>query len=322
MSASVAVLQLFGGLVYLVMGGDMLVRGAIALARKVGVAPMVVGLTVVAFGTSAPELLVTVRAAMVGYPELAIANVVGSNIANVLLVVGLPAMVYPMVCDQENVGRDGLFMLFTTILFFALCSVGPLDTQDGVVLLAGLGLFVVYLLRASGLADMWSSETEEMTRVLGLPSKPSMIAVLLVLGILALPLGAELLIRGAVGVAELLGVSNSVIGLSLIALSTSLPELATTLVAALKREADVAVGNVLGSNVLNLFAVMGTAAVLSPMAIPVPPRFLTQDLPVMLGAALVLAVVTLRGGTVGRGLGAGLFGAYLVYVVVLFRPVG
>ena len=322
MTASVAVLQLFGGVVYLLMGGDMLVRGAIGLARKVGITPMVVGLTVVAFGTSAPELIVTVRAAMVGYPELAISNVVGSNVANVLLVVGLPAMVYPMVCDQEDVGRDGLFMLFASILFFALCSVGPLETRDGVVLLAGLGLFVAYLLRASSLGEMWSSESEELPRMLGLPTKPSMIGVLLVLGILALPLGAELLIRGAVGIAELMGVSNAVIGLSLIALSTSLPELATTLVAALKKEADVAVGNVLGSNVLNVFAIMGTAAVVSPVEIPIPRGFLTQDIPVMLGAALVLTVVTVRGGTVGRKLGAVLFGGYVVYVVVLFRPAG
>lgn len=322
MTTTVALLQLFGGFVYLLMGGDMLVRGAIALSRKVGISPMVVGLTVVAFGTSAPELVVTVRAAMVGYPELAIANVVGSNIANVLLVVGLPAMVYPMVCDQKDVGRDGLFMLFTSILFFALCSVGPLDGRDGVVLLAGLGLFIAYLLRASSLGDVWSHESEELPRVLGLPSRPSMIAALLGLGILALPLGAELLIGGAVDVAELLGVPHSVIGLTVIAVSTSLPELATTLVAALKQQADVAVGNVLGSNVLNLFAIMGIAAIVSPEPIPVPPRFLTLDLPVMLGSALVLTVVTLRGGTVGRGLGGTLLGAYVVYVVVLFRPVG
>lgn len=322
MSTFVPVLLVVGGMIYLVMGGDLLVRGAIALSRRAGIPPMVVGLTVVAFGTSAPELVVSVRAALVGYGELAIANVVGSNIANVLLVIGVPALVHPLVCDQEGVDRDGFFMLAASVLFFALCGTGALGRTEGCLLLAGLAVFLAYVLRGSSLGGLWSTESREMPWVLGLPSRPAMIGVLLVAGIVALPLGAQLLIEGAVGVAAQFGVPHSVIGVTVVALSTSLPELATTLVAALKREADVAVGNVLGSNVLNLFAIMGASALVSREPILVPPRFMTLDLPVMLASAVLLAVATWRGGTIRRGLGIAMLAGYALYVGVLFRPAG
>lgn len=318
MPASLAVLFVFGGSIYLVMGGDLLVRGSTALSRKLGISPMVVGLTVVALGTSAPELVVSVRAAVTGYPELAIANVVGSNIANVLLVLGVPALFSPLACGAPGVGKDGLFMLFASVLFVALCFTGAIGPVEGGVLLAGLALFAVHVLRASGLKEVWATESEELPWILGLPSKPAMIAIFIVLGVLWLPLGAELLISGAVRVSELLGISNAVIGLTLVALSTSLPELATSLVALAKRETDVAVGNVLGSNVLNLFAIMGAAALVSPESIQVPARFTTLDLPVMLAAAALLAVMAARRQTISRGLGTVLVGAYAAYLLVLF----
>jgi cation:H+ antiporter len=275
---------------------------------------------VVAFGTSAPELVVSVQAVLIGYPELTVANVVGSNIANVLLVIGVPAIVYPLVCDQKGVEFDGFFMLGASALFFALCGDESLEKVDGVILLLGLVVFLLYVLRGSSVAGVWSSESKEMPWVLGLPSGIPMIAVLLFAGIVALPLGAHLLIDGAVGVARALGIPNSVVGLTVIALSTSLPELATTLVAALKREADVAVGNVLGSNVLNVFAIMGVSVMVSPTGIPVAPRFLYLDLPVMLGTAIVLAVATWRRETIGRGVGSALFALYILYIFILFRP--
>lgn len=319
MPALLSVLYLFGGIVYLVMGGDLLVRGAMSLARKARISKVVVGLTVVAFGTSAPELVVSLRAALAGFPELAITNVTGSNIANVLLVIGLPSMVHVMACDQEGIARDTLFMLFVSFLFFGLTALGPLGRGDGVILLAGLAFFLGYVVRASSLKRVWASDSEEMERVLGLPSAPGMIVVFLILGSIGLPLGAELLIRGAVGVAEVAGVPNAVVGLTLVALGTSLPELATTLVAAFKKEADLAVGNVVGSNILNLLAIMGATAVVSPVVIDIPVGLLERDLPVMLGAALILTSVTVRRGSVGRGLGAALLSGYILYCVLLFR---
>lgn len=322
MPTPLAILYLLGGAIYLVMGGDLLVRGAIALSRKLGIPTMAVGLSVVALGTSAPELVVSVRAALSGHPELALGNVVGSNTANVLLVVGLPALVYPLACDQPGVGRDGLFMLFASALFVLLCSTGGLGWLEGVVLLAGLAAFGAYVLRASGLRRVWASEPTELPWILGLPSRPGMIAVFLLMGGVWLPLGAELLIRGAVGVAAILDLPDEVIGLTLVAVSTSLPELATSLVAALKREIGVAVGNVLGSNVLNVFAVMGVTALASPMEIPVPAGFRVVDLPVMLAAALALAVVILRRSAISRSVGAVFVAGYLAYMVFLFRAHG
>lgn len=319
---SLAILYFFGGSVYLIMGGDLLVRGAIALSRRLRIPAMVVGLTVVALGTSAPELVVSLRAALTGYPEVALANVVGSNTANALLVVGLPALVYPLSRDEPGVARDGLTMLLVSLLFAGLCFTGPLGRLDGALLLTGLALFAAYVWRSSSLKTVWSSKSEELPWVLGLPSKPAMIATFLVLGVLWLPLGAELLIRGAVGVAERLGISNAVIGLTLVALSTSLPELSTSLIAAFKHEPEVAVGNVLGSNVLNVLAVMGATAVVSPVAIPIPRRFLSLDLPVMVGAALALTVFTARRGAVSRPAGALLTIAYAAYVALLFGSPG
>jgi cation:H+ antiporter len=317
-----AVLQLFGGFVYLLMGADLLVRGAVALSRKLGVPAMIVGLTVVAFGTSMPELLVSLRATYEGFPELAIGNVVGSNIANVLLVIALPALVYPLACDQAGARRDSLFVVAASIAFILVGRNGAFDRGDGLILLGGLVIFLVYLARASGVGAAFRSEAREIERVLGLPTRPYMIALFLAFGALALPLGAELLVDGAIGVADALGVPNTVVGLTIVALGTSLPELATTMVAALKREADVAVGNILGSNVFNLFAIMGAAALVSPTPMPVPQRMLAVDLPVMVGAAVAMTVLVYRGRPVGRVAGVLLLGAYLAYVAMLFGVAG
>jgi cation:H+ antiporter len=321
-TATLSLLYLFGGVAYLLMAGDLLVRGALALARRLRVSPVVVGLTVVALGTSAPELVVSVSAALGGLPELAITNVTGSNIANILLVVGVPAIIYPMACDQEGVARDALFMLGASFLFAGLAFLGPLGRGSGAVLLLGLVVFFAFVLRPSAGGVVWSPESGEAKRVLGIPSSGRMIALFLGLGAVGLSLGADLLIRGAVGLASAVGISTAVAGLTVVALGTSLPELATTLVAAFKREADLAVGNIVGSNVLNLFAIMGITALVTREAIRIPDGLVERDLPVMLGAALLLAVVALARGKVGRALGVALFAGYMAYIFVLFRSGG
>ena len=316
-----AVLQLFGGFVYLLMGADLLVRGAVALARRLQIPAMIVGLTVVAFGTSLPELVVSVRAVLDGYAGLAIGNAVGSNIANILLVVALPAMVYPMACDQPGARRDALIVLGTSAAFVALSWDGELGRGDGLLLLGGLALFLAYLARASGLGSVRKSETGEVEWVLGLPTRPYMIAVFIVFGGLGLPLGAELLVDGAIGIADTLDVPNTIVGLTIVAIGTSLPELATTLVAAVKREADVAVGNVLGSNVFNILAIMGIATLASPQSLGVPDQMLAIDPPVMMGAALAMTVLIFLARPVGRVAGGFLLAAYVAYVAVLYGAV-
>lgn len=311
--------ELIGGLIWLVFGGDLLVRGSVALSRRAGISPMIVGLTVVALGTSAPELVVALRAVLTNHPDIAIGNVVGSNIANVLLVFGIPALIYPLACTQKSAPRDGAIMLGASILFVGLCYYGPLERPAGLLLLVALVLFLshtAYEATAGGQTHGF----EELERALGLPSKKRMILTLIVIGAVALPMGAELMIGGAVEVSKRWGVSEAVIGLTVFAVGTSLPELSTTVVAALKRHADMAVGNVLGSNIFNLVAIMGLAAAISPEPIVIPAGFREWDLPLMLGAATVLAAFAWRRASLGRKTGIAFLVVYTIYVIMLYEP--
>ena len=309
-------LEIFGGITYLFLGGDLLVRGAVSLARKTRVSPMLVGLTIVAFGTSAPELMVSIRAVLTGHAALAIGNVVGSNIANVLFVVGAPAIIYPMATDQPSARLSGVWMVLVSVAFAVMCWLGPLDIRHGALLLLGLALFLVVQARHPDLIGPGRSlerESVEIGRGLGLPTRGIGILLFLLAGAVLLPLGAELTVHGAAGLAEELGVGEAVIGLTVVAVGTSLPELATTIVAAFKHQADVAVGNILGSNLLNLLAIGGVIALLSPSPIPVQP-FVGLDLGTMLAAALLLAWFTWRRVPVGRVAGVMLVGLYGLYL--------
>jgi cation:H+ antiporter len=311
-------LELFGGLVWLLLGGDLLVRGAVSLAKRLRIPPMIVGLTIVGFGTSAPELFISVGAVFKGHPDLALGNVVGSNIANVLLVLGVPALIYPTLCNQPSLARDTALMVGISLLFAGLCFVGPLGALQGGFLLL---LLVPILLRQARQSDgggLAEETEEELERVLGLPTSGRMMALFIGLGLVALPLGANLLVEGAVGIAERAGVPSAVIGLSIVAVGTSLPELATTVVAALHRHSDLALGNVLGSNLFNILAIMGVTAVLAPAPIPVPAEFLHFDLFVMLGTALLLGYFAWYQGSINRLSGAGLLFGYAAYIAALF----
>ncbi len=313
-------IYLLGGLIWLLIGGDLLVRGAAALSRRARISPMVIGLTLVAMGTSAPELVVSVRSVLTGHAGLALGNVVGSNTTNVLLVIGLPAIVAPLVCNSPTVRGDTMLMLLATALFIGLCVNGSLGRVDGIALMAAMVAFVLYTVRAARAEPALLAEPGELERALGLPTRRRMITLLILFGILALPIGAELMIVGAVDLAVRLGVSEAVVGLTIVAVGTSLPELATTSVAAFQRHADVAMGNVLGSNVINLIGIMGTAALLSPAAIEVPPIFLRLDLPVMVASSLVLAWFAMRRARIDRTVGMLLVMSYVFYVIVLFDP--
>jgi cation:H+ antiporter len=305
------VLRIAAGLAVLVLAGDMLVRGAVNLALRLGIPALVVGLTIVAFGTSAPELLVSVQAVLAGAPALALGNVVGSNIANILLVMGLPALITAAVLGRD-VMRDYWLMIAASVLFIALAWGGTFGRVQGLILLAALVLVMgdLYLRTRRQRTPVEDPEGAD-------PALPGWrIAVLLVLGLIGLPLGADLLVDGSVNVATALGVSEAVIGLTLVAIGTSLPELATTLAAALRREGGVAVGNVLGSNLFNLLAIIGIASLVGP--IPVPEAMMQRDLWVMLGTSLLLAVFLISGRSIGRIAGAGFLAAYAIYLVSLF----
>lgn len=288
------------GLVLLFAGGEGLVKGASALAARLGMAPALIGLTVVGFGTSLPELLVSVNAALGGSPDIALGNVVGSNTANILLIAGIAALLWPIATRGLNMGRDSLWMLAAALAVLVPSALGMVGRPLGLALLAALAVYLVTAIRS---AEPSEGEIPALS--------PAMLALSLVLGLAALVGGAHLLVTGAVGLARDWGLSEAFIGLSIVAVGTSLPELATSVVAALRRQPAIAVGNVVGSNIFNVFGILGTTALIAP--VPVAPRFLTFDVPVMIAASVAL-VLTLRLPVIGRLWGVALLAAYAAYV--------
>lgn len=299
------------GFAILILAGDLLVRGAVTLSLRLGVPALLVSLTVVAFGTSAPELLIAIEALRDGAPGLALGNVVGSNIANVLLILGVPALLAPLATGACDTRRSYLTMLAVTGLFIAVAFAGPITWLHGLVLLAALTAVLWDAARIGRRALGDDIELDEAE-----PGMPGWkLALFLVAGIGGLPLGADILVTGAVDLARLAGISATVIGLTLVAVGTSLPELATTVMAALRGKADVAMGNVIGSNIFNLLAIVGIASLFG--TIPVDAGFLRQDLWVMLAASLLLLPFVLLRWNIGRGRGAAMVALYVVYVVSL-----
>ena len=296
------------GLGVLLLAGDQLVKGAVNLSLRVGIPALIVSLTVVAFGTSAPELLIAVAAIRDGVPGIALGNVVGSNTANILLVLGIPALLTGLATSGCDTRRSYYQMMAATALFVAVCFLGPITWWHGLVLLAGLALMLGLALRDARAHRRNGEEEVEGAD----PSLPGWrIALALALGLVGLPLGADLLIDGATGIAKDFGLSDEVIGLTLVAIGTSLPELATTVMAGYRRQADVAMGNVLGSNMFNLLAIIGIAALVGP--IPVGRQFLVFDLWVMAGASLLLAPFVM-GRNLTRAWGAALVALYVAYI--------
>lgn len=318
--------SLIAGFALLLVAGDFLVRGAVVLAMRLGVPALIVGLTVVAFGTSAPELVVSVRAILSDASGLAVGNIVGSNIANILLVLGLPALIAPTDCDQPFIKRHTFFMIAASVLFIALCFNGTLVFWHGLLLLTLIVLFLIQAgHRAGGLSAREVADDSvigSIDGVEGLPERGWTTAMFLVLGIIGLPLGAELIVTNGTEIAKNFGVSEAVIGLTFIALGTSLPELATTLAAALRGHCGLALGNVLGSNLFNILAIMGVTAAIAPAPVPVPEHFLRFDLWIMLAASFAIVPFVLTRARITRIPAALFLMAYGIYIYILFDPPG
>lgn len=310
------------GLVILLLAGDTLVRGAVNLSLRLGIPAMIVSLTIVAFGTSAPELLISVNAILDGVPGLALGNVVGSNTANILLVLGIPALISGLDTRDCDTRHDFQIMIAATFLFIALAFAGPFTWWHGLILLAGLALMLSRAFLSARnhkrAGKRAAAQAEDLEEVEG--ADPDMpwwkIALYLVLGLVGLPLGADILVDASVTIARSFGVSETAIGLTLVAAGTSLPELATTVMAAIRRHAEVALGNVIGSNIFNLLGIIGVAALVGP--IPVDSGILRYDLWVMLAASLLLIPFVYMRWVMGRVVGLVLSALYVTYVVMVF----
>ncbi|CAB4548699.1 MAG: calcium/sodium antiporter [Actinobacteria bacterium] len=310
---------ILAGLVLLIAGGEALVRGAGTLAAKAGISPLVIGLVVVSAATSAPEFAVTMGAVLSGEPDLAVGNVVGSNIVNILLILGVSAVISPLLIKRQLVRFDIPVMVGISIVLLVVSLDGEISLLDGIVLFASLALHTVISI-ILGRKEIVDPKAKPETMPLN--SKPVALwlaILLLAAGIALLVFGAQLLVAGAVSIATALGVSSLVIGLTVVAVGTSLPELATSLIAIIRGETDMAVGNVVGSNIFNIGMVLGLPAILFGDGIPVAPAAIAIDLPLMLATAVALLPIGFTGFMVKRWEGllfVLLYTAYTLYLVL------
>ena len=307
------------GLVLLVAGADLLVRGAARLGLRFGLSPLVIGLTIVAFGTSSPELAVSVGAGLAGQADMAVGNIVGSNIFNVLAVLGISALIAPLLVQQQLVRFDVPLAIGSSLLFFVMALDGRIGLADGLLLTAGIVAYTVFAIRQSrreGTEVQAEYEQEYGGASHWLDRLPVLLALIAV-GLALLVLGAAWLVDSAVGIARALGVSEVIIALTIVAAGTSLPELATSIVAALRGERDIAVGNVIGSGLFNLLAIGGIAAVVTAGGLVVAPAVLNFDLPVMIAAAFACLPIFANGFSIARWEGGLFLSYYAVYVAYL-----
>jgi len=315
---TITVVLFVAGLALLVLGAEWLVKGASRLAAANGISPLVIGLTVVAYGTSAPEVAVSVKSAWAGQADLAIGNVVGSNIFNVLFVLGIAALIAPLLVSSQLVRVDVPIMVGLSVLAFALAADGTIGRVDGVILLAGAIAYTVFQIRQSrkesaAVRDEYAKEFEPAR------SSAAANAAYVAAGLVLLVLGSRWLVAGAVAFAKALGVSELIIGLTVVSAGTSLPEVATSILAAVRGERDIAVGNVVGSNIFNILAVLGIGAMVAPSGLPVSPALIRFDLLVMVAVAVACLPIFASGAVIARwegGLFLGYYAAYTAYLIL------
>lgn len=321
-------LPLIGGLILLIAGGELLVRGAVQVATRLGVSPLIIGLTLVGFGTSTPELVTSVQAALSDAPGIAYGNIVGSNIANILLIVGVAALINPMVVASVALKRDGAVMLVVAVVFSLVAFSMPLGHLVGVLFVAALVAYIFHAFRQEkhtasaghGAVTDKSLALQEVDGALAPRSSPKtslVVATLTALGGLVLVvIGGRFLVEGAVSLARGFGISETVIGLTIVAVGTSMPELVTSVVAGIRRQGDVAFGNIVGSNIYNILGIGGATALIAPGVVPA--EIVSFDNLVMIGVSLVLVGFSWTGLRVSRGEGAILLVGYCLYVYAIW----
>lgn len=320
---------LLGGLALLVVGGDLLVRGAVQVASRLGVSPLVIGLTLVGFGTSTPELVTSVQAALAGAPGIAFGNIVGSNIANTLLILGASAMIFPIAVTSSALRRDGFVMVVVIAVFVAVAAAMPLERWLGAVFVLALAGYVYFAFqqerKASSVADHGAVYDKGVALQAADPGTIPVangkgtltLPIAIALGGLALVvLGGTFLVDGAVALARSFAISETVIGLTIVAIGTSLPELVTSVMAAIRRQGDIAFGNIVGSNIYNILGIGGATALIAPSA--VPDEIVRFDNLVMMGVAILLVVLAWTGLRIARWEGAALLLGYIVYLIVVW----
>jgi cation:H+ antiporter len=311
-----SILMFLLGFVLLLGGAELLVRGASRLAAAARLSPLVIGLTVVAFGTSSPELAVNIQSAYSGQADLAVGNIVGSNIFNILLILGVCALITPLVVSRQLVRLDVPLMIGASLLMLALSLDGVVSRLDGSVLVV---LFISYSLWTINESRKENARTPVAAKVTN-EQKPGIVvsAFFVVLGLGLLVLGSHWLVDGAVILARLLGLSELIIGLTIVAVGTSMPEVATSIVASIRGERDIAVGNVVGSNIFNILSVLGITSVVAPNGIPISPAALSFDIPVMIAVAVACLPVFFHQHSINRWEGALFLGYFLAYTAYLF----
>lgn len=293
------------GLIGLFFGGEALVRGSVGVARRLAISPLLIGLTVVGFGTSTPELLVSVQAALRGVPDVAIGNIVGSNIANILLIMGLTSLVWPVRVSGATLRRDTAVMVAAAVVLLPIFAMGEIGRLSGGLLVIALGGYLTWAYLQPGAAVEEENE----------PSAPSSMrasALWILGGLGVLIFGARFLVDGSVSIARSFGISEAFIGLTIVAVGTSLPELATSIIAAFRQQSEIALGNILGSNIFNVLGILGVTALIQP--VPVVGRFLTFDVPIMIATSLALTALLLTRPVIGRATGLVMLAGYISYV--------
>ena len=314
----IPVLLILVGLLLLVAGGELLVRGASTLARLARIDPLLIGLTVVALGTSAPEMAVCLYAALSGQPELALGNVVGSNIANVLLILGLSAIAAPLVVGTRLVRLDVPVMIVASAALLLVGWDGVITQTDGLILFSGLMAYLGWLFFQSRAKNDSVATSEDLLDKTTTWGQIGVQLLYVAVSIVLLVFGSNLLVQGASEIARQIGVSDLVIGLTVVAVGTSLPELAACLMAVLRGNRDLAVGNCVGSNILNILAVMGLTGIIAPDGVRVPMTALQSDIPIMIVVAFACLPVFATGNRISRWEGFVFFGYFIVYIVWLF----
>jgi cation:H+ antiporter len=311
-------LSIAGGLILLLAGGESLVRGSVAVARSLKVSPLLIGLTLVGFGTSTPELVTSLEAALAGSPGIAIGNVVGSNIANILLILGIAALLRPFACHPGAFRRDGAVLIGSALLGTGVMLFGAMTRPAGLILVVLLVAYVVW----TYLTERGHPESESAALHAGeaglaepVPARLGLSLALAAGGIAMTILGARLLVNGTITLAREAGISETLLGLTLVAVGTSLPELVTSVIAALRRQGEIAFGNIVGSNIYNILGILGVTALVHPIA--VPPEVLRLDVWVMIAATFLLAAFTVTGWRISRLEGGVFLAGYVGYIAFL-----